>query len=142
MNPHGRAPVDPVARFATAFDIDEETGCWNWVKGLCNGYARISVNGRTVHAYRWIYEWIHGPVAPGLVVDHICNNRRCVNPDHLQAISYSENYRRAIPLRTHCPNGHELTPENTYTSGMHKQKCYQCARNWIAARRAQQRVAA
>ncbi len=62
-------------------------------------------------AHRVAYELAIGPVPDGLVVDHLCFNRACVRPGHLEPVTQQENVMRA---RTHCRKGHEFTPENTY----------------------------
>jgi hypothetical protein len=98
--------------------------CWPWTGSLTpDGYG-INV------AHRKAYELAHGPISDGLVVDHTCHNdtdcpggyecphRRCQNPAHLEAVSRGENVRRGRTgfdesTRTHCPHGHEYTPENT-----------------------------
>jgi hypothetical protein len=71
-------------------------------------------------AHRWIWTQTHGPIAPGLTIDHLCRNRACVNPDHLAVVSLRETLLRGdtIPAKnaakTACPHGHPFTPENTY----------------------------
>ena len=71
---------------------------------------------RMVH--RLSYEAARGPIPDGLVLDHLCRNHRCVLPEHLEPVTRAENTRRGVPfmeLSTVCRNGHEYTPENTYT---------------------------
>ena len=73
------------------------SGCWNWNGPRLNtGYGKFSI-GRSlvVLAHRFSYEHHHGPIPEGLVVDHVCGNRLCVNPAHLEAVSQSENVKRA-----------------------------------------------
>ena len=76
--------------------INAETGCWDW-QGAKNsrGYGHLSVDGQMVYAHRRAYETAYGPIPDGLVVDHVCANPLCVNPDHLAAVSQAENVRRS-----------------------------------------------
>lgn len=69
---------------------------------------------RIRRAHHLAYEKAYGPIPEGLVVDHICNVRHCINPNHLQAITQRENSLRGNPPRTHCPRGHEYNKVNTY----------------------------
>ena len=123
-----------------------ENGCWNWHSyDAREGYGRIMVNLRSFYAHRWMYERLIGPIPAGLQIDHLCRNRRCVNPDHLEPVTHQENARRGVaarPLKTHCVHGHEFTPENTcYVPDRSQRYCRQCNRDkWIprAVRRARQ----
>jgi hypothetical protein len=92
-------------------------GCWEWVGHLTpQGYGSL---GRRL-AHRLVYEVAVGPIPAGLQLDHLCRNRRCVNPDHLEPVTSRENTLRGsgLPaqrvLVTHCPRGHAYTDENTY----------------------------
>jgi hypothetical protein len=99
-------------------------GCWQMKVSLSEwGYGRIKHEGRQVMVHRLAYEAFVGPIPEGLVIDHLCRNRGCINPDHLEAVTESENIRRgtsptaANARKTHCKHGHEFTPENTYLKG-------------------------
>lgn len=77
--------------------VDEETGCWNWQRSLVKGYGRIyTQDHRYEAAHRIFYERKFGrdSIPDGLYLDHLCRNRRCVNPDHLEPVSHAENLRR------------------------------------------------
>lgn len=82
----------------TRFDIVEAgfgTPCWNWTGSVNRkGYGRCHVNGVHKNAHRAVYEAAVGEIDPGLHLDHLCRNRLCVNPDHMEPISPAENNRR------------------------------------------------
>lgn len=70
-----------------------------------NGYGQFShPGGQYAHRYAW--ERTNGPIPKGMTVDHLCRNRRCCNVDHLELVTRTENYLRAVRLRDHCRNGH------------------------------------
>jgi len=98
-------------------------GCWGWSGSHLDGYGqhRRKVDGvrRTVAAHRAAYEMLIGEIPEGLELDHLCRNRGCVNPYHLDPVTHAVNALRS-PLmgkansrKTHCPAGHEFTAENT-----------------------------
>jgi CxxC motif-containing protein len=97
-----------------------DDGCWQW-SGCINpgGYGVFGIYGRNTAAHRISYEMFTGPIPDGLTIDHLCRNTGCVNPDHLEAVTMTENIRRSCSAgglnarKTHCPRGHEYTPENT-----------------------------
>ena len=94
--------------------------CWPWTGALNgSGYGVISRGGSRVRgdviknalAYRAAWELTNGPVPEGLELDHLCRNKACCNPAHLEPVTHEENMRRA--MRTHCIHGHEFTEVNT-----------------------------
>lgn len=93
-------------------------GCWIW-KGALNswGYGRTTVNGRRVRAHRAYYEHFVGPVPPSLELDHLCRNRACVNPDHLEPVTHAENMRRAQFTRLTTARVIEIRAEHARRSG-------------------------
>lgn len=79
--------------------VDDVTGCWNWTRTIQpNGYGRISIDGRMVYTHRAAFEAFVGPVPVGLELDHLCRNRRCCNPAHLEAVTRRENLLRGDTL--------------------------------------------
>ncbi len=84
----------PWLRFAQRFEIDMDTKCWDWTaRTNAAGYALYYVGGGEL-AHRWSWSFFNGPVPDGLQIDHLCRNRRCVNPSHLEPVTHRENVRR------------------------------------------------
>lgn len=112
--------------------IDTSTGCWLWQRATRYGYGHKKVGGKDWRAHRWYYEQVNGPVPAGLQLDHLCRVRACVNPDHLEPVTQTENIRRG---QTHCKNGHEFTAENIYRTPEGTRQCRECGRERCRARR-------
>lgn len=135
-------------RFHTKYEIDPETGCWNWVTGVSGrGYGRFRANGTSHRAHRVAWILAHRTDIPSdLVIDHLCSNRRCVNPQHLEAVTQRENVLRgrAPAARnarvTRCPYGHPYDKQNTYITTRGTRFCRACGRartkSWRASRKA------
>lgn len=76
------------------------TGCWEWQgKRTPRGYGQLAVRERSLYVHRQSYEHHVGPIPTGLVVDHLCYNPPCFNPDHLEAVTQKENLRRSRDRR-------------------------------------------
>jgi HNH endonuclease len=129
-------------RFEAMFVVETD-GCWQWVAGCYrNGYGafqrrvdetlswKAPGNKKNHLAHRVAYEFYVGPIPEGLDIDHLCRNRSCVNPDHMEPVTRQENLRRGRgyggELRTHCSRGHELTDENLIVEQFGYRRCKTC----------------
>lgn len=114
----------------------EDTGtCWNWTGALqTRGYGSVGISdGRTSLAHRRSYELLVGPIPEGLTIDHLCFNKRCINPAHLEPVTGAENTRRSLARQTHCKSGHPLFGENLriqVRNGNAHRICLTCSREY------------
>lgn len=121
-----------VAFFWANVDEGGEDDCWLWQRRLTSrGYGQMRGFDGQVSSHRFAYELLVGPVPEGLQLDHLCRNRACCNPAHLEPVTVRENLLRGETInarnagKTHCVHGHEYTPENTYLDGKGRQ-CRTC----------------
>ncbi len=86
---------DRLKQFAHQIIRTSERGCWTWV-GVRDpdGYGRVSIDGHMIQAHRAVFQLFHGPIAEHLQVDHLCMNRSCVQPLHLEPVTLGENNHR------------------------------------------------
>lgn len=129
-------PSDLADRLLARIEIDPDSGCWSWVGYLGeSGYGRMSVNGKMQRTHRLSYEAFVGPIPDGLTIDHLCFNKRCLNPAHLEAVTQHENTLRHVRRKTECSQGHSWVDENIYVDNRGGRRCREChrtrSREWM-----------
>ena len=134
-------PLLHLERIDARYDKPSEDECWVWTGYLnSDGYGKASAGyvdkkQKTIGTHRAMYELYVGQIPLDLTIDHLCRNRACGNPKHLRILTISENISHgdsANGSKTHCPQGHEYTDENTYywkqKNGGPSRQCRTCRR--------------
>lgn len=122
---------DSAVRFLEKIDMGEH--CWLWTGATAGeGYGVFWVPGAgQTYAHRVSHQMFVGPIPDGLEVDHLCSNRLCVKPTHLEAVTGDENKRRArerAGTTDQCPHGHPYDDVNTYVAPSGARNCRLCSR--------------
>jgi hypothetical protein len=132
-------PRKPAIDRFNSFALVVPSGCIEWTGYIDrHGYGRFGPGGRDggkVSAHRWSYEHNVGPIPDGFQIDHLCRNRKCVNPDHLEPVTQRENILRGVGAsaanarKSTCPAGHAYTDDNVYISPTDgSRNCRECMR--------------
>lgn len=130
LKQRARDPGKAFLRFQTKLTVLPD-GCWQW-RGhrIRGGYGTFWWNGRKIPAHRFAYEILMGPIPEGLEIDHLCRNRSCVNPQHLELVTSSENKRRGLQgvlrQQSHCKMGHPFDEANTRIDAKGHRTCRVC----------------
>lgn len=137
-----------IENFIFARAIPEpNSGCWLWVLAVNkDGYGKLKKNRKSLIAHRFTYEQLVGPIPAGLEIDHLCTNKSCVNPAHLEPVPTKVNIERMHKrrpeaktrlgriarerrdARTHCPQGHPYSGDNLRIAPSGQQVCKTCTR--------------
>lgn len=138
-------------RFESKFKI-VPGGCWEWTGTRDkDGYAFFKLDGNLRRGARVAYEMYVGPIPEGLQIDHLCRNKCCVNPEHLEAVTIQENlrrknsaarkrkWRRSAPGNTHCMKGHPLVPGNVFVGTDGRRRCRICRYHYFRERAERQK---
>ena len=127
------AHAENFERFAKRVDGQ----CWTWTGPMDRygyGSSRAKAAGirQGTSAHRVAYLLLRGDIAPGQVIDHLCRNRWCVNPSHLEMVTNQDNVLRGLGVcasnarKTHCKHGHEFSPDNTLVGPKGYRRCRAC----------------
>lgn len=127
-----REPAE--TRFWAFVHFEPTSGCWLWSGSGSDGYGTFWINGRMLGAHRVSFMLHKGQIPKGMVLDHLCRNGMCVNPDHLEVVTIGQNVLRGVGTsatnarKQHCKRGHLFTEENTWRQADGGRHCRQCTR--------------
>jgi hypothetical protein len=133
--------ISDISRFAKKY-TKTESGCWEWTAHIdSNGYGRFGLRSASRLAHRVSYLIHNGFIDAELFLDHLCRNRKCINPKHLEQVTNRENVARGtawdwFSSKTHCPQKHEYSAENTYIYSDGRRACRTCDKLKHRARKA------
>lgn len=131
---HNATPPEPW------YDIDPISNCWNWNRYVgVNGYGRVDTGQRRYQAHRFMYTRLIGMITPGFTLDHLCRNKKCVNPYHMEPVTSRVNTLRGTATsavnarKTECIKGHKFKGKNLVITELQR-VCRTC-RNGSALKR-------
>ena len=127
-------PQRVIDRIFDGINTRSKKKCWEWNLSIgTHGYGQIGwyfsgkSAGTTAHRVAWVA--VNGPIPEGMTIDHLCRNRKCVNPNHLQLLTNEENAsNNGNSLKTHCVRGHAYEGDNLYKSPRGDRRCRECAK--------------
>jgi hypothetical protein len=129
----GFISIPLLLRVASNIDLpDGLTGCWVWINPGNRGYGSVRINGKHAPSHKALFEHANGPIHAGFELDHLCKNKACCNPDHLEIVTHKENNKRDPGAwknkeKTHCLRGHPLSGDNLYVTNEGYRQCKECA---------------
>lgn len=121
-----------IQRFFSKVNVVDN--CWEWTDSLQRGYGYFKLKGKYCLSHRLSYKLFNGDLDDNLTIDHLCRNRKCVNPEHLEQVTIQENVVRGFgptainSKKTHCIRDHEFTIDNTFIRKSGGRTCRICKR--------------
>lgn len=120
--------------------------CWDWTAAKDEDGYGLFITDTSTRSHRWAYEFLVGPIPEGMELDHLCRNRGCCNPDHLEPVEPIENWRRGFSLqainsrKAECKHGHPFDQFNTYRRPNGGRVCRTCTA--VSRRKYERKMAA